>query len=158
MVPAALLALGFPKPPDYSVLSRRLSSLQSDESAVSCLLLDSMLPRQRAEVQFVPPVATVLRAIQQAPGERTLVVLGMDRRRGEILRRGVEVRAVTAGTGTAAQHREDRSAGEARDTRERVPGEVVQAWRSAYLVPGCGWRGAHADGLSASSLTHYSPT
>lgn len=51
-----------------------------------------MLPRQRAEIQFLPPVATVLRAIQRAPGERTLVVLGMDRRRGEILRRGVEVR------------------------------------------------------------------
>ena len=50
-----------------------------------------MLPRQRAEIQFLPPVATVLRAIQRAPGERTLVVLGMDRRRGEILRRGVEV-------------------------------------------------------------------
>jgi hypothetical protein len=31
MLPAALLSLGFPKPPDYSVLSRRLSSLQSDE-------------------------------------------------------------------------------------------------------------------------------
>ena len=59
---------------------------------MTCLLLDSMLPRQRAEVQFLPPVATVLRAIQRAPGERTLVVLGMDRRRGEILRRGVEAR------------------------------------------------------------------
>ena len=34
----------------------------------------------------------MLRAIQRAPGERTLVVLGMDRRRGEILRRGVEAR------------------------------------------------------------------
>ena len=31
MIPAALLSLGFPKPPDYSVLSRRLLSLQSDE-------------------------------------------------------------------------------------------------------------------------------
>ena len=31
MLSAALLSLGFPKPPDYSVLSRRLSSLQSNE-------------------------------------------------------------------------------------------------------------------------------
>ena len=67
MILTALLSLGFPKPPDYSVLSRRLASLKSDEATVTCLLLDSMLPRQRAEVQFLPPVATVLRAIQAPP-------------------------------------------------------------------------------------------
>ena len=39
MLPAALLALGFPKPPDYSVLSRRLSSLQSDEVRVWAALV-----------------------------------------------------------------------------------------------------------------------
>ena len=84
--------LGFPKPPDYSVLSKRLAQLQTQESQVSCLLLDSMLPRQRVEIQFAPPVSTVLREIQRNPSERTLIVLGMDRKRGEILRRGVEVR------------------------------------------------------------------
>merc|ERR1719498_1912721 len=51
-----------------------------------------MLPRQRVEIQFAPPVSTVLREIQRNPSERTLIVLGMDRKRGEILRRGVEVR------------------------------------------------------------------
>ena len=32
---------------------------------MTCLLLDSMLPRQRAEVQFLPPVATVLVPVRE---------------------------------------------------------------------------------------------
>ena len=38
MILAALLSLGFPKPPDYSVLSRRLASLKSDEVRVRAVL------------------------------------------------------------------------------------------------------------------------
>ena len=38
MILTALLSLGFPKPPDYSVLSRRLASLKSDEVRVRAVL------------------------------------------------------------------------------------------------------------------------
>ena len=38
MILTALLPLGFPKPPDYSVLSRRLTSLKSDEVRVRAVL------------------------------------------------------------------------------------------------------------------------
>ena len=43
MILTALLSLGFPKPPDYSVLSRRLASLKSDEVRVRAVLaMDSL--------------------------------------------------------------------------------------------------------------------
>ncbi|KAL1514904.1 hypothetical protein AB1Y20_003984 [Prymnesium parvum] len=78
------------KPPDYAVLSHRLAALKHDEADVKCLLLDAMVPRQRLQIQFGPPVSDVLRELRRT-GDG-LAVLGVNHRSGEVLRRGVEAR------------------------------------------------------------------
>ena len=90
VVLAAFTLGALSRPPDYTVLSRRISSSKSGEASVRCLLLDNMLPRQRVQLQFGPPVSTALSEGRQA-GE-AFVVVGLDRRKGTICRRGVEVR------------------------------------------------------------------
>ena len=92
-MPLLLLApavIAFPKPPDYSVLSRRIARSQSDEEIIKVLFLDAMLPRQRVQLQFAPPVSTVLSDIRDS-GE-CLAVCGLDQRTGRFLRHGVEAR------------------------------------------------------------------
>lgn len=88
LLPAAAASLA--KPPDYKVLARRLAKASaSTEGSASCLLLDTLLPRQRVELQFGPPISGALKAARDG---RTLVVLGMNHKTGQILKRGVEVR------------------------------------------------------------------
>lgn len=55
-----------------------------------CLLLDTMLPRQRVQLQFGPPVSTALSEARRTGQD--FVVLGLDRQKGGICKRGVEVR------------------------------------------------------------------
>ena len=50
-------AFAYQKPPDFDALARRISSQHSEEDVVQCLLLDTMVPRQRIDLQFGPPVA-----------------------------------------------------------------------------------------------------
>ena len=90
----AVLAAFPSKPPDYSALSRRIANQQSQVSTVQCLLLDTMVPRQRIEVSFGPPVSELLEIIRNTGG--TLGVLGMDHRDGHVLRCGVEARIESA--------------------------------------------------------------
>lgn len=91
---AALLPLaGALKPTPQTILSRRLASFQSEEATVRCLLLPSVLPRQRLELTFRPPVSQALKEVR-ASGE-TLALVGVDRRkRGKraLCRFGVEGR------------------------------------------------------------------
>jgi hypothetical protein len=87
--------------PDYSVLTRRVNSLQSEEAAVTCLLVDTMVPRQRLNLQFGPPMSTALSRARESGGQ--LVCIGMDQRRGELLRHGVEVRIESMSPYVAAQ-------------------------------------------------------
>lgn len=56
---------------------------------MKCLILDSMVPRQRLEMHFAPPVTHALR--EARAGECALGVIGMDAD-GGIARRGVETR------------------------------------------------------------------
>ena len=74
--------------PDYDKLNTRLESKKREVESVRCMLLDTMLPRQRIEMQFGPPVSVLLSQCQ-ASGDR-IVVLGMDQKDGTILKRGVE--------------------------------------------------------------------
>lgn len=90
MLLVSLAAAAFPKPPDYNILSRRISSRRSEEADVQCLLLDSMVPRQRVEMQFGPPITQILHDVRES--KEKLVVLGMDKTSGRILRHGVQVR------------------------------------------------------------------
>ena len=76
--------------PDYDKLNTRLESKKREVESVRCMLLDTMLPRQRIEMQFGPPVSVLLSQCQ-ASGDR-IVVLGMDQKDGTILKRGVEAR------------------------------------------------------------------
>ena len=82
-------ALATPKL-DLSALSRRIASQQADEATVQCLLLDAMLPRQRVQLQFGPPVSSMLSEVRSEKG--VLAVVGIDHRTGDVLRRGVEAR------------------------------------------------------------------
>jgi len=91
-VPLLPLASAFPATPDYSVLSRRITSSQAEESTVQCLRLDALLPMQRIDVQFGPPVCETLSLVRDAG--YTLGVVGLDRR-GRTLRRGVEARIIS---------------------------------------------------------------
>lgn len=78
------------KPPDYSVLARRISAAKSDTATVKCLLLDSMLPRQRLEMHFSPPATLAIKEARE--GLCALGLIGIDPQTGEVARRGVEAR------------------------------------------------------------------
>jgi len=84
------LVVSLAKPPDYSVLNRRVANFGSDEALVQCLVLDSMVPRQRIQLPFGPPVSHVLKEVRDSGG--VLAVIGMNRRTGAFLRCGVEGR------------------------------------------------------------------
>ena len=86
----AVVGLAERKPPDFNVLSRRVAATQNDESTITCLLMDSMVPRQRIDLQFGPPVSGMIGELRESGGR--LGVLGMDQRTGKILRHGVEAR------------------------------------------------------------------
>ena len=91
---AALLVMagssGFAAKPDYNVLNRRIASNQLEEETVSCILLDTMVPRQRINYQFGPPISE---GLQEAKEDgRCIGILGMNFKNGQILRRGVEAR------------------------------------------------------------------
>ena len=88
LVPRAS-ALASPAP-DFSALSRRIAAQRADEATVQCLLLDAMLPRQRVQLQFGPPVSSMLSEVRSEKG--VLAVVGIDHRTGDVLRRGVEAR------------------------------------------------------------------
>jgi hypothetical protein len=64
--------------------------MQLERSEINIVLLDTMVPRQRVELQFGPPVSGMLAKARES-GE-LIGVLGMNQRNGEILRRGVEAR------------------------------------------------------------------
>ena len=91
MLPLVALVAAFPrKPPDFNILSRRIDAQKSEEGTCRCLMLDTMVPRQRLNLQFGPPVTGYLR---EARDEGiSVAVLGMDTRDGHFLRRGVEAR------------------------------------------------------------------
>ena len=76
--------------PDYSILSRRIGSQQSSEAEVRCLLLDSMVSRQRLTLQFAPPVSEYVKEARESG--TPIAVLGMNQREGRVLRKGVEAR------------------------------------------------------------------
>ncbi len=84
-----LQVAGALKPPDYSVLSRRIAKAHVAESAVYCVLLDTLLPRQRVNMHFAPPVSRALCDARDTG--KPVVALGMNHRQGSVLRRGVEV-------------------------------------------------------------------
>jgi hypothetical protein len=83
-------ASAFPKPDPLKILSRRINSQKSDETIMRCLLLDTMVPRQRITLQFGPPVSHYLTEAR-ADGQ-PLGILGMDKENNQILRCGVEAR------------------------------------------------------------------
>lgn len=82
----------------YSVLERRIAALGSEEAEVQCILLDCMVPRQRFEQNFPPPVGDMLRRVREEG--KILCVLGMSHSFdpsgrpvfGSVLRHGVEAR------------------------------------------------------------------
>ena len=82
----------------YSVLARRVATAASNEAEVQCIILDAMVPKQRFEFLFPPPIGGMLRRLRQE--QATLCVLGMthtvDRsgqpKLGKLLNRGVEAR------------------------------------------------------------------
>ena len=82
----------------FSVLERRISSLEAEEAEVQCILLDCMVPKQRFEFQFPPPIGGMLRQVRE--NGQTLAVLGMSHSfdangrpvLGSALRNGVEAR------------------------------------------------------------------
>ena len=88
--PTSVAMLAKSTTPDYDKLNTRLESKKREVESVRCMLLDTMLPRQRIEMQFGPPVSVLLSQCQ-ASGDR-IVVLGMDQKDGTILKRGVEAR------------------------------------------------------------------
>ena len=92
---APLLAGLASKPPNFDVLSRRVAALQSNTAEVRCVLIDAMVPRQRLELQFGPPVSEGLIAARDEGS--VVAVLGMNHRKGTVLRRGVEVRIESLG-------------------------------------------------------------
>ena len=85
-----VLHLGLAKPPDYSVLSRRVAALRSDTTTVRLLVLDSLLPRQRLSLQLGPPYSQML-SDARASGE-PIAVIGVNQCTGRLLTRGVEAR------------------------------------------------------------------
>lgn len=87
---AAAAGLASRRPPDYAYLSRRVASLQQEIEEVQCLVLDTLLPRQRLEMQFGPPVSHVLSEVRNTGSN--LVVIGMDHKKRCFLRRGVQAR------------------------------------------------------------------
>lgn len=54
------------------------------------MLLDTMVPRQRVNLQFQPPVTNMLTECRESG--RSLAILGMNQKTGKVLRRGVEGR------------------------------------------------------------------
>jgi hypothetical protein len=101
------------KPPDYRALQRRLDSRRAAEADVQCLALDAMLPRQRAQLTFGPPLSSYVRECRDAGAP--LCVLGMDGA-GRLLRRGVEARVesmspFTASNGYFSSHSMRRASG-----------------------------------------------
>jgi hypothetical protein len=93
-----LTAAALTSTPDYSVLSRRISSSRETESTVQCLPLKQsgscMVPGQRATFQFTPPTSDVLKRALKSGS--SLVCVGTDHTEGKLLRRGVEVRVESA--------------------------------------------------------------
>ena len=92
MLPIVTLVAAFPrKPPDFNILSRRIDAQKSEEGICRCLMLDTMVPRQRLNLQFGPPFTQYLR---EARDEGiSVAVMGMDMRDGHFLRRGVEAQS-----------------------------------------------------------------
>ena len=80
---------GLSKPPDLSVLARRVSAFQSETALVQCVRLpECLISRQRLEFPFGPPVSEILSDVRNA--NIILAVVGTDQRRGKVLRHGVE--------------------------------------------------------------------
>lgn len=78
------------RPPNFDVLARRLASQQAQSARVTVVLIDCLVPRQRLELQFGPPVSTgLIRARERGD---IIAVVGGNRRDGTVLRRGVEAR------------------------------------------------------------------
>ena len=86
----AACALVGKKAPNYDVLSRRMASQQCTEQDVTCVLLDTMVPRQRVAFVFGPPVSDGIKRARER-GD-TIVMAGRDHREGKYMRRGVEAR------------------------------------------------------------------
>ena len=59
----------------FNALSRRMAALAQPTAEVQCILLDCMVPKQRFEFQFPPPVGGMLRRVRESGA--TLCVLGM---------------------------------------------------------------------------------
>ena len=92
-IPIARRGLLAARPPDYSLLSQRIARSSSDSATLTCLILDTMLPRQRLEYHFQPPVSRLLSSGDTRVERGDSVgILGMDLQTGEILKRGVEAR------------------------------------------------------------------
>jgi hypothetical protein len=75
---------------DGDVLNARIASQKQPEQDVLCLIIDTMVPKQRLNFQFGPPVSDAL--VNARDAGQTLVVVGRDHRQGKYMRRGVEAR------------------------------------------------------------------
>ena len=131
----------------YSVLARRVATAASNEAEVQCIILDAMVPKQRFEFLFPPPIGGMLRRLRQE--QSTLCVLGMthtvDRsgqpKLGKLLNRGVEARIeslLSVPLGNTEGFFSSHTAPLGRTEGAGVPGggEMVQCSYDATLIGG----------------------
>lgn len=80
--------------PNYDVLTSRLASAACTQEKVTCLILDTLVPRQRINFQFGPPISTGVKKARD--NGQTIVMIGRDQRQSKYMRHGVEARCISA--------------------------------------------------------------